>query len=126
MTHCCKNFFNAKAWHTRTREMVIAVDRFFAEKQNTSGLEEQSGLNDLGTNDFTSNVTPQLERCELEPENPWCGMFEWQQYMELTYLSIITIFGVLGNFLVISSIIFENKLYKNGNIFIVNLAMTDF
>ena len=108
---------------------MIAVDRIFAslaEKQNDSDLEEQSGLDDFGTNNFTSYVTPQLERCELEPENPWCGMFGWQQYMEVTYLSIITIFGVLGNLLVISSIIFENKLYKKGNIFIVNLAMADF
>jgi len=65
-------------------------------------------------------------RCDLEPQNPWCGQFGIQQYIEVGYLSIITLLGVMGNIVVIASILLEKKLHKQANIFIVNLALADF
>ena len=71
---------------------------------------------------YTQNLTG----CDLEPQNPWCGKFGAQQYIEVIYLMILTILGCFGNLLVISSIALEKKVLKNANIFIVNLAVADF
>ena len=75
---------------------------------------------------ITLNATTTTSRCDLEPQNPWCGQFGAQQYIEVAYLTIITIFGVLGNLVVIFSIILEGKILKQANVFIVNLALADF
>ena len=84
-------------------------------------------LEGLGSGDENVKVSLQnFSQCDLEPQNPWCGLFGIQQYIEIVYLSIITVFGVLGNLVVISSILLERKLHKQANIFIVNLAVADF
>lgn len=58
--------------------------------------------------------------------NPWCAHFGGRQIFEIIYLVFISVFGSVGNLLVVSSILFKKRLYKHGNIFIVNLALTDF
>lgn len=63
--------------------------------------------------------------CDLA-KNPWCGQFGTQQIFEVIYLTILTIFGIFGNLLVIFSIVLEKKAHKNANIFIINLAIADF
>ena len=65
-------------------------------------------------------------RCIYQPQNPWCGLFGPQQYVEVAYLTVLTVLGVLGNIMLIFSVLFEKKLHKNANIFIVNLAFADF
>ena len=57
--------------------------------------------------------------------NPWCGQFGLQQYFEVFILMLMVGLGVLGNLLVILSIVIVGRTYKNGNIFIINLAIAD-
>ncbi|CAK8693989.1 unnamed protein product [Clavelina lepadiformis] len=72
------------------------------------------------------NESLNLTECEkLQPDNPWCGKFGGQQIFEVVYLTIVTVVGTFGNILVICSIVFENRVHKNGNAFIINLAAAD-
>ena len=64
------------------------------------------------------------ESCNLTL-NPWCGVFGGRQVFEVIYLLFVSVFGSIGNLLVISSIIYKRRLHKHGNIFIVNLAVAD-
>ena len=58
-------------------------------------------------------------------QNYWCENFGTQQIIEVIYLTLLTILGIFGNLLVICSISLEKKLFKQANIFIVNLAFAD-
>lgn len=57
--------------------------------------------------------------------NPWCGQFGAQRMVEIIYLLTVVVVGTLGNILVICSILHANRLYKHGNVFVVNLAIVD-
>ena len=59
-------------------------------------------------------------------KNPGCREFGGRQIFEVIYLIFISVFGSSGNLLVILSVLFKKRLYKHGNIFIVNLAVADF
>ena len=63
--------------------------------------------------------------CDLQV-NPWCDQFGIQQYFEIVFLSTIVVLGVFGNLLVIFSIVLAGKISKQGNVFIINLAIADF
>jgi len=45
--------------------------------------------------------------------------------VEILYLTIVSLIGTLGNCLVIFSIIYGRAVNKNGNIFLINLAISD-
>ena len=79
-----------------------------------------TNLNSLG--DFK-----EVEHCcqQLDPENLWCGRYDVKRILSLVYLLVLIIVGVFGNLLVILSVANSKKLYKNGNVFIVNLAIVD-
>ena len=77
-------------------------------------------LNNLG------NFTDTESYClHCDSVNLWCGKYDVKRIFELIYLLILILVGVFGNLLVILSIINAGKLYKHGNVFIVNLAIVD-
>ena len=58
-------------------------------------------------------------------ENYWCGRYDGTRIFQLVYLVVVIVVGVFGNLLVISSINYARRLYKHGNVFVVNLAIVD-
>jgi len=44
---------------------------------------------------------------------------------DILYLTFISVIGTFGNLLVISSIIYGRRIHKCGNVFLINLAITD-
>ena len=71
-----------------------------------------------------SNSTNESLACDPS-KNPWCGLFGGRQIFEVSYLLIVSVFGTVGNLLVIASVVYKKRLHKHGNIFIVNLAVAD-
>ena len=66
------------------------------------------------------------EEMECLAGNPWCKISQEQKVIEVFYLLLISIVGTFGNVLVIVSIVLENRTYRFGNVFIINLAFADF
>jgi len=60
-----------------------------------------------------------------DSSNPWCGHYNWQRFFEIFYLTFVAILGTFGNIIVICSINHAKRLYKHGNVFVVNLAIVD-
>jgi len=60
-----------------------------------------------------------------DPVNYWCGRYDGKRAFQLAYLVLVIVVGVFGNLLVISSINYARRLYKHGNVFVVNLAIVD-
>ena len=57
--------------------------------------------------------------------NPYYENFGAAEVVEVTFLCLFTVLGMFGNFLVICSIIYAKRVFKQGNIFIINLAFAD-
>ena len=57
--------------------------------------------------------------------NYWCGRYDGKRAFQLVYLILVIVVGVFGNLLVIFSINYARRLYKHGNVFVVNLAIVD-
>ena len=106
--------------------MENLIEIHFLALETTVLQQGKIWIESSGNESFESSGASEITRCDLQPENPWCGLFGVQQYLEVVYLSAITVFGLLGNFILIASILFEKKLHKNANIFVVNLAIADF
>jgi len=67
-----------------------------------------------------------LSYCQIyQPTNPSCGIFGAIEIVDVIFLSTLTLVGVFGNLLVISSIIYDKKVHFYGNVFIINLAVAD-
>ena len=67
-----------------------------------------------------------LSYCKaVQPENPYCGIFGPAEIAEVIFLVIFILCGTLGNLLVIASVIYEKRVHKKGNIFVINLAVAD-
>ena len=67
-----------------------------------------------------------LSYCALnQPTNPYCGVFEAKEIVEVVFLFIATLVGTSGNLLVIFSIIYDKRVHRHGNVFIINLAVAD-
>ena len=45
--------------------------------------------------------------------------------VEIVYLAIVSLFGTLGNALVIGTILYKRMTFKNAHMFILNLAIAD-
>lgn len=69
----------------------------------------------------------EIEHCclQFDLENLWCGKYDVKRALSLVYLLVLITVGVFGNLLVILSVTNSKKLYNNGNVFIVNLAIVD-
>ena len=57
---------------------------------------------------------------------PYYMQYGAERIFDALYLTILTVVGTFGNLLVILSIIYTGRVNKNGNIFIINLAIADF
>ena len=60
-----------------------------------------------------------------DKNNTFCGIYDARRVFEIVYLCFVILTGTCGNLLVILSITHARRLYKHGNIFIVNLAVAD-
>lgn len=47
------------------------------------------------------------------------------QVFEVTFLAVLAVTGTIGNLIVILSIIHAKLVHRNGNLFIINLALAD-
>ena len=73
-----------------------------------------------------SGLTPR-QYCDLcDPDNHWCGQYGPLRIFEIVFLCLVTTVGSFGNLLVICSVNYAGRLYKHGNVFVVNLAIVDF
>ena len=72
-----------------------------------------------------TNLTPE-EYCDMcDPENHWCGQYGPQRVVDTVFLCLLVLVGTFGNVLVVCSINYAGRLYKHGNVFVVNLAISD-
>ena len=72
------------------------------------------------------SVTGSLSYCQqFQPNNPYCGVFGIAEQVEVVFLCVVILVGTFGNLLVICSIIYDQRLLKHGNVFIINLAVAD-
>ena len=67
----------------------------------------------------TTGVTPFVDH------GPYYMQYGAERIFDALYLTILTVVGTFGNLLVILSIIYAGRVNKNGNIFIINLAIAD-
>nr|XP_026689841.1 melatonin receptor type 1B-A-like isoform X2 [Ciona intestinalis] len=74
---------------------------------------------------LVTNGTMNLTMCDLQPNNPYCGIYGPQRVVEAVYMTLLVVIGTIGNLMVIFSIMLEKRIHKNGNIFIINLAVAD-
>ena len=70
-----------------------------------------------------SNTSEYCIYCDSS--NPFCGIYDTRRVFEIVYLCFVIVTGTCGNLLVIMSITHARRLYKHGNVFIVNLAVAD-
>jgi len=61
----------------------------------------------------------------LIDHGPYYMQYGAERIFDALYLTILTVVGTFGNLLVILSIIYAGRVNKNGNIFIINLAIAD-
>ncbi|XP_039272327.1 melatonin receptor type 1C-like isoform X2 [Styela clava] len=78
---------------------------------------------DLINETMRSNISTSLPPESTEPD--YWPDFGALQYLEVIYLTIITVLGTIGNLIVMFSIALEKRVHAHGNIFIINLAIAD-
>nr|CAB3254747.1 5-hydroxytryptamine receptor-like [Phallusia mammillata] len=71
-----------------------------------------------------SNISMDGLEC-TNTSGPYCGIYDAGRIVDAIFLVILTVVGTVGNFLVIFSIICARRVNKNGNVFIINLALAD-
>ena len=74
---------------------------------------------------MNNSVFKNLTFCDTQSQNPYCGKFGVEEIVDIVFLSIFTVIGTFGNFLIIFLIIYDKGVHKQGNIFIINLATAD-
>ena len=77
----------------------------------------------LAVNNTT--IKNQGQQCGTRLPNYWEGRFDARWVIELIFYAVLILVGVIGNLTVIGSILLAKAYDKNGNIFIINLAVAD-
>lgn len=60
-----------------------------------------------------------------ETNTSFVSFIDAETCVDVVYLILVALTGVFGNLLVICSIIHGKKTFRNGNVFIINLAVAD-
>ena len=76
------------------------------------------------SNNYTT-IKNEVIQCGTRPPNYWEGQYDVGWAFELVFYAVLILGGVIGNITVIGSILLAKTYDKNGNIFIINLAITD-
>jgi len=83
-----------------------------------------NGFDNLLDNNDVGFGTPTVETL-LESRTSQNNDIGVGEVFDISFLFIVTLVGTCGNLLVIFSIIFDKSVQQHGNLFIINLAVTD-
>jgi len=72
------------------------------------------------------SITNATAVLDVVNKGPYYARYDAGRVIDILYLTIVSVIGTFGNLTVILSIIHGRRLTKNGNIFIINLAIADF